>query len=170
MRRPVEQVEEPQLAFEHPEFWGARPRTRGDCIGGMRPCPWISCKWHLSIDVETFAHGNTITFNVGRRTEGEKDRHGHYVTAQRRTKSMRPAEIRAGRTVDERATQLADWWAEGHATCALDLADEGGMSLESVGEALAITREGARVVLVAALAKAKLPAEAIGVGRGDDED
>ena len=24
-----------------------RPRTRSDCANGPRPCPWISCKWHL---------------------------------------------------------------------------------------------------------------------------
>ncbi len=24
-----------------------RPRTRGDCLAGPRPCPWIGCKWHL---------------------------------------------------------------------------------------------------------------------------
>lgn len=24
-----------------------RPRTRADCANGPRPCPWISCKWHL---------------------------------------------------------------------------------------------------------------------------
>lgn len=28
-----------------------RPRTRGDCVGGERPCPWVGCKWHLAIDV-----------------------------------------------------------------------------------------------------------------------
>ena len=25
----------------------SRPRTRGDCINGPRPCPWISCRHHL---------------------------------------------------------------------------------------------------------------------------
>lgn len=28
-----------------------RPKTRGDCVGGQRPCPWVGCKWHLAIDV-----------------------------------------------------------------------------------------------------------------------
>ncbi len=32
-----------------------RPRTRGDCLEGgsnaIRPCPWISCRHHLAIDV-----------------------------------------------------------------------------------------------------------------------
>lgn len=28
-----------------------RPRTRGDCEGGERPCPWVSCRYHLALDV-----------------------------------------------------------------------------------------------------------------------
>ena len=27
-----------------------RPKTRGDCKYGLRPCPWISCKYHLAIE------------------------------------------------------------------------------------------------------------------------
>jgi len=25
----------------------ARPRTRGDCVDGPRPCPWQGCRFHL---------------------------------------------------------------------------------------------------------------------------
>lgn len=28
-----------------------QPRTRGDCKGGPRPCPWVSCSMHLAFDV-----------------------------------------------------------------------------------------------------------------------
>lgn len=28
-----------------------RPRTRADCVGAARPCPWVSCKFHLFLDV-----------------------------------------------------------------------------------------------------------------------
>lgn len=28
-----------------------RPRTRGACEGGERPCPWVSCRYHLAFDV-----------------------------------------------------------------------------------------------------------------------
>jgi transcriptional regulator with XRE-family HTH domain len=24
-----------------------KPRKRGDCMGGPRPCIWVSCKWHM---------------------------------------------------------------------------------------------------------------------------
>jgi len=30
---------------------GARPRTRGECIDGPRPCPWVACRHHLYLDV-----------------------------------------------------------------------------------------------------------------------
>lgn len=29
-----------------------RPKTRGDCINGPRPCPWIGCEYHLAISVD----------------------------------------------------------------------------------------------------------------------
>ena len=28
-----------------------RPSTREDCRGGIRPCPWVSCAYHLYLDV-----------------------------------------------------------------------------------------------------------------------
>jgi hypothetical protein len=30
---------------------GSRPETRGDCKDIPRPCPFISCRWHLYLDV-----------------------------------------------------------------------------------------------------------------------
>jgi hypothetical protein len=29
----------------------AKPKTRGECLDGPRPCPWVSCKHHLFLDV-----------------------------------------------------------------------------------------------------------------------
>ena len=28
-----------------------RPRTRGDCLNGARPCPFVTCRHHLYLDV-----------------------------------------------------------------------------------------------------------------------
>ena len=25
----------------------SRPKTRGECLTGPRPCPWVGCKYHL---------------------------------------------------------------------------------------------------------------------------
>jgi hypothetical protein len=36
----------------YPDEGGAgRPRTRGECVGGHRPCPFVSCRHHLYLDV-----------------------------------------------------------------------------------------------------------------------
>lgn len=37
-----------------------RPRTRGDCAGGERPCPWVSCRYHLAVEVQ---RGGSISIN-----------------------------------------------------------------------------------------------------------
>jgi hypothetical protein len=36
---------------EYAAHVAARPKTRGDCKDGVRPCPWISCSAHLYLDV-----------------------------------------------------------------------------------------------------------------------
>jgi len=28
-----------------------RPQTRGDCVDGPRPCPWVGCRYHLYLDL-----------------------------------------------------------------------------------------------------------------------
>ncbi len=28
-----------------------RPRTRGECVDGPRPCPWVSCRHHLYAEI-----------------------------------------------------------------------------------------------------------------------
>jgi hypothetical protein len=38
-----------------------RPRTRADTVGGPRPCPWVSCKYHLLLDVKP---GRGLILNV----------------------------------------------------------------------------------------------------------
>jgi hypothetical protein len=38
----------------------ARPRVRADCEDGERPCPWVSCIYHLFLDVSA---DGTVTLN-----------------------------------------------------------------------------------------------------------
>jgi len=38
-----------------------RPRTRGECREGMRPCPFVSCRHHLYLDVNS--ENGSIKFN-----------------------------------------------------------------------------------------------------------
>jgi len=45
------EVEQGRRTFYLPMWEDQRPKTRGECRGETRPCPWISCKWHTLIDV-----------------------------------------------------------------------------------------------------------------------
>ena len=38
-------------ALMYPPVDDPRPQTRADCKDAMRPCPWVSCKHHLYLDV-----------------------------------------------------------------------------------------------------------------------
>jgi hypothetical protein len=88
----------------------ARPETRADCVGGERPCPFVSCKHHLYLDVS--ARTGAIKLNF---------------------------------------PDLEVW--EMSETCALDIADRGGTTLEEVGAIMNLTRERIRQVEVKGLAK-----------------
>jgi hypothetical protein len=96
---PVER-ERPGMAAALLRAELARPKTRGQCEGGERPCPFVACKFHLFLDV-TPAGGVQVN-HPGLELE-----------------------------------QLRE-------TCALDVADRGGVTLEEVGELLGITRERVR--------------------------
>jgi hypothetical protein len=38
-----------RMLYPEEEYW--RPRTRTECVDMERPCPFVSCKYHLYIDV-----------------------------------------------------------------------------------------------------------------------
>lgn len=37
--------------FLYPERGYWKPKTREQCVQGIRPCPYVSCKYHLYLDV-----------------------------------------------------------------------------------------------------------------------
>lgn len=130
------------LVDESPEgveaAWRAlRPRTRGECEGVPRPCPFASCVHHLAHAVE----------RDGRALNGDR-----------------------GRTLVDDIDNLDPDWS-----CALDVADRGGATLEELGERFGVTRERIRQLEAKALAKVRKVAERRGLdvglfdaaGRGD---
>ena len=87
-----------------------RPMSRAECVGGVRPCPYVSCKHHLYLDVNPTTGSIKLNF--------------------------------PGLEVWEMAE-----------TCALDIADRGGITLEEVGLIMNLTRERIRQVEVSGLEK-----------------
>jgi hypothetical protein len=94
----------------YPESDYEKPRAREECIDGPRPCPFVSCKHHLYIDVSPRTGAIKLNF-----------------------------------------PDLEVW--EMGESCALDVADRGGTTLEDVGAIMNLTRERIRQVEVKALAK-----------------
>lgn len=94
----------------YPETDYYKPETRAECADGPRPCPYVSCKHHLYIDVSPRTGAIKLNF-----------------------------------------PDLEVW--EMGESCALDVADRGGTTLEDVGAIMNLTRERIRQVEVKALAK-----------------
>lgn len=119
-----------RLVWDRDRFERERPATRGDCEVADRPCPWFSCRYNLSLDINR--HGSLI-LNA---PAGEGGEH----------KWPRPSVIRQG---DEFTADHADAVAEialEHAdacgtNCALDVADWGGASLSEIASFLAFAHK-----------------------------
>jgi hypothetical protein len=46
-----ERQDRAELVFLYRGWDRARPKMRGDCENGPRPCPWVSCRYNLYLDV-----------------------------------------------------------------------------------------------------------------------
>ena len=44
------------------EYPAARPRTRGECHAMPRPCPFVSCRHHLALDVDAATGAVRLNF------------------------------------------------------------------------------------------------------------
>ena len=97
-----------RMMYPEEEYW--RPQSRGECADMERPCPFVSCRYHLYIDVHPVRGSIKINFP------------------------------------DLEVWEMTD-------TCALDIADRGGITLEEVGEIMNLTRERVRQVETQGLAR-----------------
>lgn len=88
------------------------PMTRAECVAGVRPCPFVSCRHHLYLDV---TDAGAIKLNFP---------------------DIEPDELAF--------------------SCALDIADAGGATLEQVGAALNVTRERIRQMEERAMKRIRL--------------
>jgi hypothetical protein len=107
-RMTKRELEIGRLLYPENGYW--KPRTRAECADTPRPCPYVSCKYHLFIDVSNRTGAIKLNF-----------------------------------------PDLEVW--DMPESCALDVADRGGTTLEDVGAIMNLTRERIRQVEVKALAK-----------------
>lgn len=107
-RMTKRELEIGRLLYPEADYW--KPRTRADCANVPRPCPYVSCKHHLYIDVSQRTGAIKLNF-----------------------------------------PDLEVW--DMNESCALDVADRGGTTLEDVGAIMNLTRERIRQLEVKALAK-----------------
>ncbi len=97
------------------------PVTRADCRQGLRPCPWIHCRFHLFWELPL------LVPKARRMTRWEREK---------RSGISKPL-------TDRECLKMLFSMTE---TCTLDVADLGGVTLEKVGEILQVTRERIRQI------------------------
>ena len=104
---------EPELKALMVELDAKRPKTRADCVDGHRPCPFVSCRFNLFVDVNPRTGSVKMNFP------------------------------------DKELWELAE-------TCALDVADKQGITLEEVGVIMNLTRERVRQLEMRGLTKLRV--------------
>ena len=60
----------------YPETGHSKPASRGECVAGenaQRPCPFVSCKHHLYLDVNRETGSIKINFPIGVEADGLED-------------------------------------------------------------------------------------------------
>lgn len=94
------------------------PATREECRGGVRPCPLVSCRYHLLLDV---AEDGRLFVT---RDMAEHD----------------------GDSIVEALREMPE-------TCALDVAEQGGVDRETAGEMLGVGADMVKLSTMRAMAK-----------------
>lgn len=114
--------------------WGkTRPKTRAGCASRPRPCPWVSCRHHLGLEI-MLGGGLKV---VG--TAAKLHASHQYTQAQIDTFTDRAA--RAMETMDQ--------------SCALDVAEAGELKLHEIGSIMDVVRERVRQIEQRAICKVR---------------
>lgn len=99
----------------------ARPRTRGECASGPRPCPWVGCRYHLLLEVSAgtgaimLTHGHTDptllaeTCALDLADRGEHTLEEVAVCFDVSREAVRQIETRAFKKLDRKSVGLRRW-------------------------------------------------------------
>lgn len=141
-------VKRVSLPIIHPML-SRRPKTRADCEGGVRPCPYVGCRFNLLIDV--LDDGSFVINAKYRRPDGAE-------------RVIPPKPDTEGRFLDEIEDAVEVWFDEPDErtpSCALDEADKDsvadperdGKQLDEISEMFYVSRERIRQIEASGLAK-----------------
>lgn len=61
-RVPQYQLAQERALAEDAESLPRLPKTRGECLEGLRPCPFVSCRHHLYLDVQAYSGNLKLNF------------------------------------------------------------------------------------------------------------
>ncbi len=126
-----------------------RPTTYADCQGRPRPCPWLSCKHNLMLDVNE--RTGSLIPNLGR-TVGGGSRDRRNLTRKLPNLAERQSYGRAAEVEAALLEALDQAAADDAPTCVLDAVRDGqNYTLEEVGDLLSVTRERVRQIEIGAL-------------------
>ncbi len=51
------------ILYPDPEFEFSKPQTRAECKDASRPCPFVSCRYHLYLDLNAAKRNGAIKIN-----------------------------------------------------------------------------------------------------------
>ena len=133
------------------------PWLRGDCEGGPRPCPILSCRYNLGLEIYPSGAIKPTAW-LGRDAKDKDKRVSNLGRAWYRRRGARAEDIASLFDKEIRA-----YWKK-HPSCALDVADEGPQTLEGIAHALNTSKERVRQIEQQAMKRAAAVAKELGLG------
>lgn len=118
-----------------------RPRTRGDCRNGIRPCPYVGCRHHLMIHVDEYG---TLYLAKKRSMAGRRQAYNPNATPE------------GAALVEAWMEAVAEAVVNAEETCELDISEANevkGVPFSRIGKLIGVGKQRAHQECMRALAK-----------------